>query len=92
MFTVLTGVLVGPGAALGLVAAAFGLAGVVATRQGHIAGTGGAALGLVLGLAALALGVLALMGVVGWLDPAVNNVTRLHEWLDAHAPWATPAD
>jgi hypothetical protein len=89
-FTVLTGVLAGPGAVLGLIAAVFAIGGIAATRQGHVAGTGSAALGLVLGLAALALGVLALMGAVGWLDPAVNNVTRLHEWLNAHASWTTP--
>ncbi len=89
-FTVGTGVLAAPGAAIGLLATLFALGGITAARKRHVAGNGAAFLGLVLGLAALALGVLAVMGAVGWLDPAVNNVSRLHEWLEVHAPWAMP--
>src|SRR5688572_3317959 len=74
ILAVATGVFAVSGAVLGLVATLFAIGGIAATRQGHIAGTGNAALGLVLGLAALALGVLAATGGIGWLDPETNNV------------------
>jgi hypothetical protein len=89
-FTVGTGVLAAPGAAIGLLAMLFAFGGIAAARKRHVAGNGAASLGLILGLAALALGILAVMGAVGWLDPAVNNVSRLHAWLEVHAPWAMP--
>jgi hypothetical protein len=92
VLTVATGVLAALGAALGLLAALFAVGGMAATRQRHVAGTGTAVLGLVLGLAALAVGALTVTGGVGWLDidTSTNNVTRLQEWIDAHAPWLTP--
>jgi hypothetical protein len=89
-FTVLTGVLAAPGAALGLVAVLFAVGGLWATRQRHVAGTGNALIGLLLGLAALAVGVLTVTGVFPWLDTATNNVTRLHHWLSVHASWTLP--
>jgi hypothetical protein len=90
VLTVATGVLAAPGAALGLLAAFFAVGGIVATRQRHVSGTGNAALGLVLGLLALTVGAMAVTGAVTWLDTTTNNVTRLYEWLDVHAPWTTP--
>jgi len=89
-FLVLTGVLAAPGAALGLVAALLALGGITASRQHHIAGGGIAGVALVLGVAALGIGVLAASGDLAWFDTGTNNVTRLHDWLDAHASWATP--
>jgi drug/metabolite transporter (DMT)-like permease len=88
--TVATGVFAAPGAALGLLAALIALGGFAAARQRHVAGTGIAALALLLGLAALAIGALAVTGALPWPDTATNNVTRLQEWLDSHAPWVTP--
>ena len=90
VLTVATGVLAALGAALGLLASLIAIGGITASRQRDVAGTGTSVLGLLLGLAALAVGVLAVTGSLGWLDPTVNNVTRLHEWLAAVAPWATP--
>lgn len=88
--TVATGVLAALGAALGALASLIAIGGITASRQRDVAGTGISFLGLVLGLAALLVGVLAVTGALGWLDPTVNNVTRLHEWLASVAPWATP--
>lgn len=91
ILTVATGVLAAPGAALGLLAALFAVGGITATRRRHVTGTGNAALGLVLGLVALAVGTLAITGTVTWLDTTTNYVARVQEWLDLNAPWATPA-
>src|SRR5262245_3823609 len=90
LVTVATGLLAAPGAVLGLLALLFALGGIRASRQRHIAGTTNATLGLVVGLVALVVGVLAVTGVFPFFDSATNNVTRLHDWLDAHASWATP--
>jgi len=89
-FTVATGVLAAPGAALGLIAVLFAVGGLWATRQQHIAGACNAMIGLLLGLAALAVGVLTVTGIFPWLDTATNNVTRLHHWLSVHASWTLP--
>ncbi len=90
VLTVATGVLAAPGAALGLLAALFGLGGISAARQRHVAGTGNAVLAVLLGLAALAVGALAVTGNSTWPDTTTNNVTQLQEWLEIHAPWVTP--
>jgi hypothetical protein len=89
VLTVATGVLAALGAALGLLASFFGVGGVAAARKRHVAGTGNAFLALLLGLAALAVGGLAATGTSTWPDTTTNNVTRLQEWLDTHAPWVT---
>jgi hypothetical protein len=88
--TVATGVLAAPGAALGLLAILSAVGGVFGARKGHVTGTGTASLALLLGLAALAVGGLAVMGVTTWPDTTTNNVAELREWLDTHLPWATP--
>lgn len=85
-----TGVLAAPGAVLGLVAALFGMGGITATRQQHITGTGNAVVGVAVGLLSLVAGALAVTGILPWLDPETNQVTRLVEWLDANLPWVTP--
>ncbi len=90
VLTVATGVLAAPGAALGLLAVLFAMGGLAAARQRHVAGAANAMIALLLGLTALAVGALAVTGEVAWPDVTANNVTRLHEWLQAHAPWVTP--
>lgn len=88
--TVATGLLAAAGAVLALLAVVFAVGGLRASRQRHIAGTGNALIGLVVGLVALFVGVLAVTGALPWFDSATDNVARLHDWLDAHASWATP--
>jgi hypothetical protein len=90
VLTVATGVLAAPGAALGLLAAFLAVGGIAAARHHHVTGIGNAGLGLLLGLAALAIGALAVTGALTWFDVSTNYVTRLHEWLDIYASWATP--
>jgi hypothetical protein len=87
---VLTGVLAGPGVALGIVAALLALGGVGATARRHVAGKSDALFGLVLGTAAVVVGVLALTGSLPWLNAETNYVTSLHDWLQAQMPWLFP--
>lgn len=87
---VLTGVLVGLGVALGLLATFASIGGIAATSRRHVAGKSDAMLGLLLGLGAIVVGTLALTDNLPWLDPATNQVTRLHDWLDARVPWLFP--
>jgi hypothetical protein len=87
---VATGVLAAAGAALGLLGALAGIGGLTATRYRHIAGRGNAILGLLLGVAALAVGAMAVTGNLAWLDPSVNQFSRLLTWVHAHASWVTP--
>jgi hypothetical protein len=85
-----TGVLAVPGAALGLLGTAFAIAGLVANRHRHILGRGNAIIGLIFGVAAIAVGALTAFGVLPGLDAETNQVSRLVEWLDANAAWARP--
>ena len=57
---VLTGTLAGYGIALGALGAVFSVLGLIATRRRHVAGTTDALIGVLVGLAAVVLGVLAL--------------------------------
>ena len=85
--TVLTGVLVRPGIALGLIAALFGVGGAAATRRRQKAGRTDSVLGLLLGLAAMVVGVFAATGNSSWLATDTDQVMRVHNWLQAHLSW-----
>jgi hypothetical protein len=87
---VLTGLLAGPGVAVGLIAAMVGLGGVAATSRRHVAGKSDALLGIALGLAATVLGVLALTGNLSWLNGDTDIVARVHDWFAAQLPWLLP--
>lgn len=80
---VLTGVLAGYGIAVGALAVLLAIGGIRATRRRHVAGKSDALLGLLLGLGAIVLGVLALSEVLPWLGPDTETVTPLRNWLDA---------
>ena len=49
-----------------------------------------ALLGVVLGLAAIVVGALALTGTLSWLDGNTNEIMRAHDWLAAQLPVALP--
>jgi hypothetical protein len=88
--TVLTGLLTGPGVALGLLAAIFGIGGMSATGRPHVAGKSDAILGLTLALGAIVVGTLTLTGAMPWLTPDSNQVSEVRTWLESNAPWLFP--
>jgi len=88
--SVLSGVLAGPGIALGIVAAFLGIGGIAATSRRHVAGKMDALLGVILGLAAIVVGALALTGTLSWLDGNTNEIMRAHDWLATQMPWLFP--
>jgi hypothetical protein len=84
---VMTGVLAAVGVAVGVVGLLFGLGGISATKQRHVAGRFEAIIGTMLSLATMAVGTLAMSDVISWLNTDTNYVTRLNEWLVAQMPW-----
>ncbi|SCF11057.1 thrombospondin [Micromonospora mirobrigensis] len=80
---VLTGTLAGYGIALGALGAVLSVLGLIATRRRHVAGKTDALLGIVLGLGAVVLGVLAMTGLFDWPTTDGDWVGRFREWLDS---------
>jgi hypothetical protein len=89
--SVLTGILAGPGIALGVVGIVLGFGGLAATGSRHVAGKGDALLGLLLAMAAVVVGVGAFNGMVPWLSPQSNEVSQVHDWLAGQLPWLFPS-
>ncbi|MDI6097854.1 hypothetical protein QLQ12_04475 [Actinoplanes sp. NEAU-A12] len=79
---VLSGPLLGYGMGVAAIAAILSLAGVFTTRKRHVAGKGGALIGLVLSVGAIVIGVLALTGQLYWLGTDTQTVPELRTWLD----------
>ncbi|MFD0821806.1 thrombospondin, partial [Micromonospora zhanjiangensis] len=67
----------------GAVGALLAVGGLGATRRRHVAGKSDAMLGLVLGLGAVVLGILALTGQFDWPNTDGDAVARFREWLDS---------
>ncbi|PWR05838.1 thrombospondin [Micromonospora acroterricola] len=80
---VLTGTLAGYGIGLGALGAVLSVLGLVATRRRHIAGKTDALFGVLIGLAAVVLGVLAMTGQFDWPTTDGDWVQRFREWLDS---------
>jgi hypothetical protein len=80
---VLTGTLAGYGIGVGAVGALLAVGGLAATRRRHVAGRSESLIGLVLGLGAVVLGVLAMTGQFDWPNTDGDAVQRFREWLDA---------
>jgi len=80
---VLSGPLLGYGIGVAVVALVLSLAGIRATGRRHVAGKTDALIGMVLSLAAIVVGVLALTGSLSWLGTDMQPVNSVREWLDA---------
>ena len=80
---VLSGPLLGYGIGLAVLGLVLSLSGVHATGKRHIAGKTDALIGMVLSLAAIVVGVLALTGSLSWLGTDMQPVVSVREWLDA---------
>ncbi|MEU7928713.1 DUF4190 domain-containing protein [Micromonospora sp. NPDC049801] len=80
---VLSGTLAGYGIGLGAVGAVLSVLGLMATRRRHVAGKTDALFGILIGLAAVVVGVLAMTGQFVWPTTDGDWVQRLREWLDS---------
>ncbi|MCO1598082.1 DMT family transporter [Micromonospora sp. RHAY321] len=80
---VLTGTLAGYGIGLGALGAVLSVLGLSATRRRHVAGKTDALFGVLIGLAAVVLGVLAMTGQFDWPTTDGDWVQRFREWLDS---------
>ena len=80
---VLSGPLLGYGIGVAVLALVLSLSGIHATGKRHVAGKSDALLGMVLSLAAIVVGVLALTGSLSWLGTDMQPVNSTREWLDA---------
>jgi hypothetical protein len=80
---VATGALAGLGVAIGIVALLVGLAGLAATgsRYRYLAGRMEATLAILISIAAIVIGGLALAGNLSWLDTSTDYVARLRDEL-----------
>lgn len=84
---VATGVLAVAGVALGLLAVLVSVAGLAATARPHVAGRFDAMLGLLLSLAAVIVGLLALGNAIPWPETDSNQVASFADWLRSELPW-----
>jgi hypothetical protein len=80
---VLSGPLLGYGIGVAVVALILSLSGIHATGKRHVAGKTDALIGMVLSLAAIVVGVLALTGSLSWLGTDMQPVNTFRQWLDA---------
>ena len=63
------------------------LAGLFTANRPALTGSGLASLGIVCGLAAIALAVAALTGVFSWLSSNSDEIGRVHAWLVEFWAW-----
>jgi hypothetical protein len=80
---VLSGPLLGYGIGVAVLALILSLSGIHATGKRHVAGKTDALIGMVLSLAAIVVGVLALTGSLSWLGTDMQPVNTFRQWLDA---------
>ena len=80
---VLSGPLLGYGIGLAVLALILSVSGMHATGRRHVAGKTDALIGMVLSLAAIVVGVLALTGSLAWLGTDMQPIATLRQWLDA---------
>lgn len=83
----LTGLLAPVGFAGGVLAVALGLIAMMGVRRPAVTGHSLVGLGVIFGLAAIALSVIAMTHQVSWLSSDTDEVARLSTWLDNHITW-----
>ena len=82
-FLVLSGALAGYGIGAGAIGVLLAMFAFSATRKRHVAGKLDAMLGLLIGGAAVVIGILAFTGAFGWPTTDGDWVERLRGWLDS---------
>jgi hypothetical protein len=84
LFATLTGLLAPVGVAAGVVGGAISAGGLVGASRRGVTGHSVALLGLLLSIAAIVLGVMAMGGYLPWLDSRTDEVLKARDWLNAH--------
>jgi hypothetical protein len=83
----LTGLLAPLGFVAGVLAVLFGLFAIYAVRRAAVNGYGLVGLGLLFGLVAVGLSLLAMSHSVPWLSNRTDEISVLHNWLNDHIHW-----
>jgi hypothetical protein len=83
----LSGRLAPVGIALGVIGLLFAIGGLSASGRPRVAGASVAVLALLLSIAGVVFGVLAIRHTTTWLDSSVDQVSRARDWLDAQLPF-----
>jgi hypothetical protein len=83
----LTGLLAPLGFAAGILALLLGLIALVAVRRPNVTGHGLMVFGIVFGLIAIALSMLAMGGQLSWLSKNTDEIATVHTWLNDHFHW-----
>ena len=83
----LTGLLAPLGFVAGVLAVLFGVFAIYAVRRPAVNGHGIVGLGLLFGVVAVGLSVLAMNHSVSWLSNRTDEIAVLHNWLNDHIHW-----
>ena len=83
----LTGLLAPFGFVAGILAVLFGLLAMPAVRRRNVTGHGLVGFGILLGLAAIVLSMVAMSHQVSWLSSRTDEVATVHTWLTSHMHW-----
>ena len=83
----LTGLLATEGIAVGVVSMMICLIAARFVRRPHVTGHSLVLIGLLTAMAAIVIGVLAVTGDFAWPNHDINEIDRLHTWLNGRWPW-----
>jgi hypothetical protein len=83
----LTGLLAPVGFAAGVLAILIGIVALYAVRRPGVTGHALVGLGVLFGLVAIVLSVLAMNDSLSWLSSKTNEITTVHNWLNDHIHW-----
>ncbi|HEY2793902.1 MAG TPA: hypothetical protein VGJ28_16170 [Micromonosporaceae bacterium] len=83
----LTGLLAPLGFAAGILAVLLGFAALVGVRRNNVTGHGLMVFGIVFGLIAVVLSMLAMGGQLSWLSNKTDEIATVHTWLNDHFHW-----
>jgi membrane-bound ClpP family serine protease len=82
-----SGLLAPVGVVLGVIGGAFAAGGLVGASRRGVTGHSLAMLGMLCGLAAMVIGLMAIGGYLPWLSSTTDEVAHLRTWLDNNLPW-----
>jgi len=87
VYAALSGRLAPLAIAAGVLGLLFSGTGMSASSRPGVTGRGVALLGLLGSIAGVVFGVLAMNGVVSWLNSDVDQVAQFRDWLNSHLTW-----